>query len=262
MTDKKKRKKNYIVQINKELVINTKIKAKNSKNLYGVLRMPSKKLTINSSNKKGDRFMILNFRVQKDNAAKIKNLFHKPPLSMVNKKTAKVITDIKSMDILASFLNPVQKSIGNLPPEEQKEALKKLKRKIKKYRKRHLGNININTNIRTSKSDFGNDIGILNFIANKSKKISRSKRKKINRANKKKREETRKFYYDSYRKHIKEDQVKEEKKLLREATKKERLEAMFFLDRLKTYTKATKGTTINPLDLLFSLYEQSNTHEN
>jgi hypothetical protein len=130
-----------------------------------------------------------------------------------------------------------------------------LRRKLRKHRQKHLGLINMNTNIRTSDTNEGRAINAIAFGLNKSKKISRSARKRQNKIRLKKALEYKVIAQANRLKKITKviDQRKKEK--AKEIKLKENFEeavALAYLKELKSIEKFYPSTPEKHLDMLFN----------
>lgn len=96
------------------------------------------------------------------------------------------------------------------------------------------------------------------MVKKKIEKISRSRRKKVNKIKRKNALEKKKVSRQNFVKKLYEKEkskgTAEIQKVL-DLEKKQQKEAFKYLERLKFYERACKDTDINPLDLLFSAFE-------
>lgn len=130
----------------------------------------------------------------------------------------------------------------------------KLKKKLRRYRLRHL-NEKKNFKMPLPKTQLGDDIRTLFSVLKLNKHVKRSRRKKINNALRKSSKKYREFLKANRIKKVLMEQDKAKRKQIRLKHKQERDQALYYLERLKTYEKACKGTDLNPLDLFFSHFE-------
>lgn len=133
----------------------------------------------------------------------------------------------------------------------------KLKKKLRRHRLRHLKEKKVLKNIKFPKTELGDSVKTLLSVLNTETKQSRSRRKKINRAVRKKRENLRKKLKQNRLNKRNAENLLDERRIVRLNLLKEKKEASIYLERLKTYEKACKGTDINPLDILFNSFENT-----
>lgn len=114
----------------------------------------------------------------------------------------------------------------------------KLKKKLRRHRLRHLKEKKVLKNINFPKTDLGDSVKTLLSVLTTETRQRRSRRKKINKAIRKKK-----------------TKIKNQIKQNRLQKLKENKEALLYLERLKTFEKACKGTDLNPLDILFSPFD-------
>jgi len=262
MKNTEKNNKNYIIKVTDDLLLLQKRVDYSWKKLYGAYKisLSEKHARITLEQKSPDKIAVIPFETKNYGPRIVRNLFN--PKSEVTTKSIGFWTfldkpRLEPLDVVANALRITNNNYNNdMSEEEYRKVVRKLKRKLYKHKKRQR-----NTKIVTSNTPFGNLIKIIDFGLNrgkKIKKISRSRRKKLNKN---------KRIYASLKKECKrqnlikelygEDKSKltpELQKLL-DLERKHQKEALKYLERLKIYEKACKDTDVNPLDLLFSAFD-------
>jgi predicted ribosome quality control (RQC) complex YloA/Tae2 family protein len=132
----------------------------------------------------------------------------------------------------------------------------KLKKKLRRHRLRHLKEKKVLKNIDFPKTELGDSVKTLLSVLNTEPRQRRSRRKKINKAIRKKKTKIKNQIKQNRLQRLKNEALVYERRESRLKKLKENKEALLYLERLKTFEKACKGSDLNPLDILFSPFEK------
>ena len=160
----------------------------------------------------------------------------------------------KKVNPYNTFMDVIASEYYIIGAKRDQFVVNKLKKKLRRYRLRHLKEKKV-LKSPLPKTQFGNEIRTLFSVLNLNTHVKRSRRKKINSAIRKQKSKLREQFKQNRIAKQKHESLLQEQRLVRFKRLKEKKEAMFYLERLKTYEKACKDTDLNPLDFLFESFK-------
>jgi hypothetical protein len=155
-----------------------------------------------------------------------------------------------------SFMDLIASEYFIVGAQKDQLIISKLKKKLRRHRLRTLKEKRVLKNINFPKTEVGDSVKTIFSVLFKETRQPRIRRKRINRAIRKKREKLKNQFKQSRLRKLQNEVLLDQKRELRLKLLKERKEALLYLERLKTYEKACKGSDLNPLDMLFKPFEK------
>lgn len=156
----------------------------------------------------------------------------------------------KSIDIIANEYYVIGSKKDQL-------VVNKLKKKLRRHRLRNLHEKRVPKYIKFPKTEFGDNIKTLVNVLNIGKRQTRTQRKRVNRDIRKRKQKYKELLTKNRLNNLAKEAILIQKRILKSKQYAEKKEALSYLNRLKTYEKACKGTDLNPLDLLFNSIENN-----
>lgn len=156
-----------------------------------------------------------------------------------------------------SFMDAIANEYYVIGSKKDQLVVNKLKKKLRRHRLRHLHEKKLPNNIKFPKTQFGDTIKTLVNVLNTGAKQTRTQRKRINRNIQRRKQKYKELLKKNRLNNLAKETILIKKRILKSKQYAEKKEALFYLNRLKTYEKACKGTALNPLDLLFNSIENN-----
>lgn len=173
---------------------------------------------------------------------------------------AKVMCSIKQLLHKSFYKKPID-IIANeyyvFGSKKDQLVVNKLKKKLRRHRLRNLHEKRVPKYIKFPKTEFGDNIKTLVNVLNIGKRQTRTQRKRVNRDIRKRKQKYKELLTKNRLNNLAKEAILIQKRILKSKQYAEKKEALSYLNRLKTYEKACKGTDLNPLDLLFNSIENN-----